>query len=80
MTANLLIAAISALLCILAAWRDVATRLVPDSLSIAVAVLGLALQIGALGALPAGAPSPRPPWSSWPCSPCACAACSGAPT
>jgi prepilin peptidase CpaA len=53
MTALLLIAAISALLCI-AAWRDVATRLVPDSLSIAVAVLGLALQIGALGALPFG--------------------------
>lgn len=53
MTAHLLVAAIAALLSI-AAWRDVATRLVPDSLSIAIAVLGLALQIGTLGALPLG--------------------------
>ena len=53
MTANLLILSISALL-LLAAWRDVATRLVPDAISIGIGVLGLALQVGATGGVPWG--------------------------
>lgn len=45
MLTTLLLAGISALLC-LAAARDVATRLVPDSISIAIAVLAIGLRAG----------------------------------